>query len=179
MFSLHPTVGPIPVLETERLLMRGHRLEDFEDSLALWADPAVTQFIGGKPSTREEAWARMLRYAGHWGLLGFGYWVVTEKATGRFTGEVGFGCFKREIEPSLDGMPEIGWVLAPHSQGKGYATEAVKAAIGWGERHFGGRRLACIVAPENEPSLRVAEKCGFRELQRTTYKDNATIMFVR
>jgi RimJ/RimL family protein N-acetyltransferase len=40
-------------------------------------------------------------------------------------------------------------------------------------------RTACIIAPENAPSIRVAEKCGYREFQRTTYKDNATIMFVR
>lgn len=159
--------------------MRGHRVEDFADCSSLWTDPEVTRFIGGKPSTQEEVWARLLRYAGHWSLLGFGYWVVTEKDTGRFLGEVGFADFRREIEPSLDDMPEMGWVMAPHSHGKGYATEAVQAAIAWGETHFDGRRMACIIAPENGPSLRVAEKCGFRELQHTTYKDKPTIMFVR
>jgi RimJ/RimL family protein N-acetyltransferase len=179
MFFLPSTAGPIPVLETERLVLRGHRLEDFADCSILWTDPAVTRFIGGKPSTREEVWARLLRYAGLWSLLGFGYWVVTEKDTGRFLGEVGFADFRREIEPSLEGVPEAGWVMAPHSHGKGYATEAVKAAIAWGEKHFGDRHMACIIAPENGPSLRVAEKCGFREWQHTTYKDNPTIMFVR
>ena len=169
----------IPVLETERLVLRGHTVDDFEDCLALWTDPEVTRFIGGKPSTREEVWSRLLRYAGHWALLGFGYWAVTEKETGRFLGEVGFADFRREMEPSLDDMPEIGWVIAPHSQGKGYATEAVRAAIAWGEEHFGSRRTACIIAPENQPSIRVAEKCGYREFCRTTYKDKPTIMFVR
>jgi RimJ/RimL family protein N-acetyltransferase len=175
----HTLSSSIPVLETERLTLRGHRLDDFADSLALWTDPEVTRFIGGKPSTREEAWSRLLRYAGHWALLGFGYWAVTEKETGRFLGEVGFADSKREIEPSLDGLPEIGWVLAPHAHGKGYATEAVQAAIAWGDAHFNSRRTACIIAPENQPSIRVAEKCGYRELCRTTYKDKPTIMFVR
>ena len=169
----------VPVIKTERLVLRGHRPDDFADSLALWTDPEVTRFISGKPSSQEEVWARLLRYAGHWAMLGFGYWAVTEKATGHFLGEVGFANFRREIEPSLDRMPEIGWVIAPRAHGNGYATEAVRAAITWGETHFGPVRTACIIAPENAPSIRVAEKCGYREFCRTTYKDNPTIMFVR
>jgi len=179
MSKSHHLNTTVPVLETERLILRGHQLDDLEHSLALWTDFSVTQFIGGKPSTREEVWARLLRYVGHWSLMGFGYWVVTEKATHTFVGEVGFGEFQREIEPSLKGIPEIGWVLAPHGHGKGYATEAARAAVAWGEKHFGPVRTACIIAPENGPSIRVAEKCGYREFCHTTYKDQPTIMFVR
>ena len=79
-----------PTLETERLVLRAHRVEDFSDLAALWADPVVTRFISGVPQTAEESWSRLLRYAGHWLLLGFGYWAVEEKATGNFLGEVGF-----------------------------------------------------------------------------------------
>jgi len=171
--------GAVPAIETERLLLRGHCVEDFADCLALWSDPEVTRFIGGKPSTPEEVWARLLRYAGHWSLLGFGYWVVTERATGRFLGEVGFADFRREIEPSLEGVPEIGWVLTPQGHGRGYATEAARAALAWGDAQFGRARTACIIAPENAASIRVAVKCGYREFRRTTYKDRPTIMYVR
>jgi RimJ/RimL family protein N-acetyltransferase len=169
----------VPTIETDRLILRGHQVEDFADCLALWTDPEVTRFIGGKPSTPEEVWGRLLRYVGHWALLGFGYWAVAEKETGRFMGEVGFSDFKRVIEPSLNGIPEIGWVIAPHGHGRGYATEAAQAAVAWGEAHFGPVGTACIIAPENGSSIRVAEKCGYRELCRTTYKDSPTIMFVR
>jgi RimJ/RimL family protein N-acetyltransferase len=174
-----PPVAEPPNLETERLKLRGHRLEDFVPCAAMWADPVVTRYIGGKPLTEEECWARLLRYVGHWSLLGFGYWVAEEKATGNFAGEVGFADYKRDLEPSLKGVPEIGWALAAHAQGKGYATEAVRAAVGWGDAHFGSARTACIIAPENLQSIRVAVKCGYREWERTTYKGHPTMMFVR
>ena len=107
--------------------MRGHTMDDFAHTKALWSDAAVVTYMSGKPYTLEECWTRFLRYRGHWSLLAFGYWVVEEKATGDFVGEVGFGNFKRDMEPPLGAIPELGWVLAPAKHGKGYATEAAKA----------------------------------------------------
>jgi RimJ/RimL family protein N-acetyltransferase len=176
--SLHPTLE-VPTLETPRLKLRGHRLEDSIHSAAMWADPLVTRYIGGKPLTEEESWTKFLRYTGHWALLGFGYWVVEEKATGNFAGEIGFADYKRDLQPSLKGVPEIGWVLASHAHGKGYATEAVRAAVAWGDVHFPSLRTACIIAPENQASIRVALKCGYRESPPATYKGKPTLMFVR
>lgn len=169
----------VPVVETERLRMRGHRLEDFEHSLAMWSDPVVVRYTTGKPQTGEDVWMRMLRYAGLWAFLGYGYWAVEEKATETFVGEMGFADFRREIQPSIDGMPEIGWVLASSSHGKGYATEAVKAAVEWGDKQFGATKTCCIIHPENTASVRVAEKCGYRELQSATYKDHIVNVFTR
>ena len=169
----------VPILETERLRLRGHRLDDFAASAAMWADPIVTRHIGGMPLSPEEAWAKILRYAGLWSLLGFGYWAVEEKASGEFAGELGFADFKRDLEPSLGEMPELGWALVSRVHGKGYATEAVRAAIAWGDQHFGAVRTACIIHPENIASLRVAEKCGYREYHRTLYKDHDVILLAR
>lgn len=174
----HPTTI-VPTVVTERLILRGHQLDDFDASAAMWADPGVTRFIGGQPSTEEEAWSRFLRYAGHWALMGFGYWAVEEKASGRFAGEIGFADFKRALDPSIKGVPEIGWALAPWAQGQGFATEAVRAATAWGERHFGTVRTVCLINPDNLPSIRVAEKCGYQEFTRTTYKGGPTILFHR
>lgn len=170
---------PVPVIETERLRLRAHRTDDFEACLALWSDPDVTRFIGGRPATQEEVWSRILRYAGHWVLLGYGYWAIEDKATERLVGETGFADFKRAIEPSLDGTPEIGWVLVPSAQGRGYATEAVHAVVSWGDRHFGGTATVCLISPENLPSLRVAEKCGYRLFDSTIYKDGPTQLMRR
>ena len=179
MYALHRSTAAVPAIETDRLVMRGHRLEDFEASAEMWSDPGVTRFIGGRPLVEEDAWSKFLRYAGHWALMGFGYWAVEEKASGRFVGEIGFADFRRTIEPSLKGIPEIGWALAPWAQGQGFATEAVRAAVAWGERHFGAVRTACLIDPDNLPSIRVAEKCGYAQFTRTTYKGAPTILFYR
>jgi RimJ/RimL family protein N-acetyltransferase len=175
-FDIPPAV---PALETERLVLRGHILSDFADSAALWGDPDVTRFIGGRPFTEEEVWARLMRYVGHWALLGFGYWVVREKGSNRFVGEVGFGDFRRELDPPFDGAPEAGWVMSPGFQGLGYATEAVNAALAWGEGRFGPVRTVCMISPDNAPSMRVAEKVGYREYARTEYKGSPTVLLER
>jgi RimJ/RimL family protein N-acetyltransferase len=168
----------IPVLDTERLTLRRPRLEDFEESFAMWGDPKVTRYIGGKPSTSEEMWGRLLRNVGHWELMGFGFWVVREKSTGRFVGEV--GVFRRDVAPSSGGTAkEAGWALAPWAHGKGFATEAVRAALGWAEGRFGPERVVCIIEPENEASLKVAHKCGFREFSRGTYQGTPMHFFER
>lgn len=167
-----------PVLETERLILRGHTRADFDALSAMWADPDVVRFISGKPSTREESWGRLLRYPGMWALIGYSFWVIEEKASGQMIGEGGFADFQREIEPPIE-APEQGWALMPHAQGKGYAFEALSAMIVWGERHFGRRDFACIIAPENAPSIRLAERLGYREVARGAYKEKPTVFFRR
>ncbi len=145
----------------------------------MWADSDVTRYIGGRPFSEEESWARFLRYAGHWKFLGFGYWAIEERATGRFLGEVGFADFKRQIEPSIEGIPELGWVLVPSARGSGFATEAARAALDWCNVYLRVARTVCLIHPENAASVRVAEKCGFREYCRTVYKGQSTVIFDR
>ncbi|RVA11109.1 N-acetyltransferase, partial [Mesorhizobium sp. M7D.F.Ca.US.004.03.1.1] len=67
-----------PVIGTKRTILRAHQLGDFEAYAAMWTDPVVTRFIGGKPRTREESWMRFLRHAGLWSLLGYGFWAIEE-----------------------------------------------------------------------------------------------------
>src|SRR5262245_39859016 len=168
-----------PTIEAERLVLRGYRIEDFPHVAAAWADPEVVRYIGGPPSTEEGSWGRFLRNIALWPMLGYGYWAATEKATGRYVGDVGFADFKRDIEPSLKDVPEIGWVLASGSHGRGYATEAAQAALRWLEGALGPQRTVCIINDDNRASFRVAEKCGYRELTRTQYKGSTVAMLER
>lgn len=174
-----PKAAGAPVIETARTILRAHRLDDFDTYVAMWADPGVTRFIGGKPRTREESWMRFLRHAGLWSLLGYGFWAIEDKATGSFIGEAGFHDLKRDIEPSIEGVPEAGWALAPEAHGQGLASEVVRRVLAWGDEMFKGARTVCIIDPENTASLNVAAKCGYKELLRTTYHDAATILLER
>jgi RimJ/RimL family protein N-acetyltransferase len=169
----------IPTIETPRLLLRGHRLDDLPAYAAMWADPVVILHTTGQPQTAEESWARYLRAHGHWAVTGYGYWAVEEKASGRLVGEAGFADMHREITPSLDGMPEAGWILHPDFHGMGYAGEAVRAMHEWGSAHFGPLRTCCIISPENDASIRLAERAGYREIAHTVYRDTPVIVFFR
>ena len=169
---------PPPTLETPRLRLRAHTADDFADYAALWAAPEVVRYIGGEPSSRQTSWARLLRQVGHWQLLGFGYWLAHDKATGRLVGEVGFANFERDIDPPLGAIPEAGWVLSPWAHRQGYAMEAMTAALAWSDATL-RTSLVCIIDPDNAPSLRLADRCGFRERHRTTFMGDPTIVLAR
>ncbi|MBO9707643.1 MAG: GNAT family N-acetyltransferase [Caulobacter sp.] len=168
-----------PILTTDRLTLAPQEISDFEDSAAMWSDPLVTRHIGGRTSTPEESWARLLRGRGLWALLGYGYWAVRETTTGRYVGEVGFGDFRRGLEPSIDGTPEMGWALATWAQGQGFASEAVAAALSWGVGQWDRAPVVCIIDPDNAPSLKLAHKMGFLEVTRPTYRDAPTVLLQR
>ncbi|EKT63045.1 GNAT family N-acetyltransferase [Providencia burhodogranariea] len=153
--------GIIPQIETERLILSGHQQSDFSALTQLWATESMVRHIGGSPSTERDSWMRMLAYIGLWPLLGFGYWAVREKETGSYVGDLGFADFHRVIQPAIKGIPEAGWVIAPEFQGKGYATEAMQAALKWLIEQNKFQESICFIAPDNAPSLRVAQKLGY------------------
>lgn len=168
-----------PIVETERLRLRAHTAADFEASIPMWNDPIVTRFIGGRSYTPEEVWQRLQRYAGSWVLLGHGFWAIDEKATGKLIGEIGIMDAKREMDPPFGDDRELGWALLPEAHGKGYASEALQATLGWEARVFGAPCLVCMIDPDNAPSIKLAQKFGFVERARTTYKSVPTIQFER
>jgi RimJ/RimL family protein N-acetyltransferase len=132
--------------------------------------------VGGRVFNHEEVWARVCRYVGHWTLYGYGYWAVREKETGAFVGEVGFGFFRRQLDPPLEprpvGAPEAGWALARKQQNKGYGREAVGAALAWADTRFSQ-------VPANARSIALANTLGFAELARTQYHGEDTVVFSR
>lgn len=168
-------------IETERLLLRPHQVDDFEALCALWSDPVVIKYTSGTPQLPEDCWSRLMRYAGQWSLLGLGYWAVREKETGRFVGDVGLSDFRRSLPDSanFNNAPEVGWVLSPAMHGKGYATEAVNAALIWGGKHLNARRFVALIHDDNAASFRVAAKTGFRPFARTRYRNAPVTLLER
>ena len=164
-----------PEIETDRLLLRGHRREDFPALAAMWADPEVTRHISGRPATEHESWMRYLRYAGHWIVMGYGYWAVTEKETGTFIGEIGFSDFKRPIDLPVKGIPEAGWAIASAFHHRGYAREALAACLAWAVRAARFPQTSCIIEPDNAPSIRLAEAVGYTRLTTIAGADGTPI----
>lgn len=165
-----------PTLETPRLILRPHSKEDLGPSLALWTNPAVYQPILKRPSTEAETWSRLLKYAGLWSLLGFGYFALIEKASNTMIGELGFADFYRDLTPSIVGLPEMGWVLHPDFHGQGLMTEAIQALRVWGKENLPFDKVVCIIDPTNEPSIRLATRCGFVKAGDAVYEGQPTLL---
>lgn len=147
-------VGTIPVLNSERLILRGHLESDLDAAAAMWGAIEVVRYIGGRPFTREEVWHRMLRYIGHWAVRPYGYWAIVERATNRFVGEIGLADWKRESLSEHADSPESGWVLTPSVHGLGFATEALTTMLAWADAAFSCPTL-CIINQENLVSVRL------------------------
>lgn len=166
-------------LESERLILRAHRIDDFPETAALWGDPVVVAHISGTPLGAEQSWARFLRYRGHWSYLGFGYWVVESRETGKFLGEVGFADYRRDTQPNLDGKPEAGWVFRTSAHGRGYATEAVSRMLRWADQHLTSETTVCMFDPAHAASIRVARKVGYGNDVLGRYGDRNSLFLER
>ncbi len=166
-----------PVIETARLVLRGWRPGDFAPYAAMLSDPETARFItrSGRPYGEREAWSEMAFLAGHWQMLGYGMFVVAERASGAFVGRVG------PLQPR--GWPgfEVGWALAPAFRGKGYAVEAAVAAIDWSFETFPLERIISIIDPRNLASRRVARLVGERRTAErfAPFRDSCDIWEVR
>lgn len=169
----------VPRIETDRLILREPVLADFDDYAAMWREPEVLRFTQRVAPHPELMWTRFLRNAGFWRHLGYGLFTVEEKATGRFVGQVGFFDARREIEPSLAGLPEAGWTLCEAFHGLGYGREATGALIAWGERALAGHRAVAIIDLDHRVSRALAERLGFAFFVETVYQDSRVALFER
>src|SRR4051812_4318730 len=168
-----------PEVRSERLRLRPHRRDDAERLVTMWADPVVVRHFGGQPVSVEDSWNRLLRYFGHWAVNGYGLWAVEELETGDFIGDVGLFEGRRGLGERFDSAPEAGWVLMPLGHGKGYAREAMHAALRWGEAEHKWSRTVCMIDPDNEPSLKTAAALGYAPFDRQAYKGKDIILLER
>jgi len=167
------------MIETERLILSIPTIDDFESFHAMLAESDVYRFLGNAPCPRPESWTKMLRSIGHWKAFDYGIFSVREKATGLYIGETGIGHFQRDLGAGFDPYPEAAWVFAAAGQGKGYATEAADAAHRWFVGLKGEQRTVCIIDPENAPSIRLAEKRGYRAFATHAYRGQTVTAFER
>ncbi|RCW80001.1 GNAT family N-acetyltransferase [Paracoccus lutimaris] len=142
----------VPVLETQRLILREPRLADF-DAYADFAASPRAGFVGG-PMDRMQAWSRFAASTGHWILRGFGLWTIEDKATGAVAGRAGL--------IAHEGWPEteLGWQIHDGFEGRGYAHEAAMAARSHACHVMGLPPMISLIAPANTRSRRLAERMG-------------------
>jgi len=140
-------------LETERLLLRLPRIEDFDRYAELYAHEEATRHIGGVQPPHA-AWRKFLQMPGAWALQGFAMFAVVEKASGQWIGQMG------PWRPF--GWPgnEIGYAFHPRAWGRGYAVESAVAAIDWAFANLGWSEIIHCIAPENAASQKVAARLG-------------------
>lgn len=168
-----------PRIETERLILRAFRPDDLEALSAMWADPEVVRYIGGNPLSREDTWRRSLAACGQWPFTGFGYWIAELKADGGLIGQLGFADFKRDMRPSMEGEPELGYVFARSVHGQGIAFEACSAVLQWADANLSAISYPAIVSAENLASIRLAERLGFVRQPDASYRGEPIALYRR
>ena len=145
----------IPTLETERLTLRPFREDDVRALFELSQDADVVRYVNdGRMPTLFESWRLVASWLGHWVLRGYGQWAIEERASGRFIGRAGI------INPADWPGPEVGYLLGRDWWGRGYATEAARAAMEWGFREIGFADLLSLIDPANAASIAVATRLG-------------------
>jgi len=159
-------------------VLREFKLGDLDYFLKFFADPEASQHVGG-PIGREDTWRRLLTGSALWQLTGIGMWAVERRSDGATIGHLGFFDFLRDSDPSIAGAVEMGWILAPEAQGQGLAAEACTAILAWFEKLFGKHPMWAMISPENEPSMRLAEKLGFQRQPDGTYRDKPQTYWLR
>lgn len=168
----------IPTINTPRLTMRGFSTRDFDSFAEIWAMPEVVRYFDGEPKSRAAAWTSFLRNAGQWQVTGFGQWALEDQASKEIVGQAGFFHGSRELGADFDGCPEAGWVLRPDAQNRGLGFEAAKTAHDWFDRVITGP-LVCILSPENQASLKVAQNLGYEPLRQTELDGNIAQLMTR
>jgi RimJ/RimL family protein N-acetyltransferase len=158
-------------LETERLLLRWLREDDFDQYAAICRDPEVMRFLGGQVLSDIEVWRHMAYFMGHWYFRGYGIWAVEEKSTGNLIGRIGF------MNPI--GWPafELGWTLARESWGKGYATEGARRALSYAFTELDQDHVISLIAPANSASGKVAERLGEKIESKTELYGNEVFVY--
>ncbi|OPX54177.1 Protein N-acetyltransferase, RimJ/RimL family [Oceanospirillum multiglobuliferum] len=141
-------------IETERLMLRQFKEEDWKDLHHYYASAQATKFTVGRAFTEGETWRAMCSMVGHWQIRGYGPYAVEEKSSGTVLGIAGFWY------PNDFPSPEIKWALAPAHWGKGYASEAARAVQKVGLQYLPDISLISFINADNSPSIQLALAIG-------------------
>jgi len=158
------------MLETERLRLIRLTIEYLDDFVALHAEPEVARYI--RLLDREQAMKRLEDDQRDWTERGHGLLAVLDRTSGQFLGRAAL-----KYWPQFD-ETEVGWALRREAWGHGFATEAGQACATWGFRNLGVPYLTAMVRPDNERSIRVAERLGMTRLRDDVLLGDPVVVYV-
>ena len=172
------------MIETKRLLLRPHLPSDFEGYAALWAGapegeskPARNSPLGDLDE--EGAWARLLRFIGHWEAIGYGPFLAIERNSGSIVAEAGLAQFRRGIGQAFDRAPEAMWKVDDRHQGNGIASEAMLNIMRWSDARQQEDRTVCMIHDTNIASRRIADRLGFQQFGHAAHRGSPVLLFER
>jgi len=166
-------------LETERLRLRPHVVEDFANLHALTAAPEMRRHLTGFASV-EDSWKRLLGVLGGWATFGYSTFAVIERDGRRYVGNCGLFRMVRDIDPPFpEGAPEAGWIIAADCHGRGYAGEAMAAALDWFDAAFDHPLTVAMIVPGNVPSERIAASLGYRPVGEALHMGDTVMRYER
>ena len=152
-------------LETDRLILRQFREEDWHDLHEYYSDIDSTKYTVGRAFTEAETWRTMSCMIGHWQIRGYGPYAVVEKSSQKVMGPIGFWY------PNDWPSPEIKWALSSAFRGKGYASEAARKVHETGKHHLPDIRLISVIHPDNQPSIQLAKAVGAKFEKIVNFRD--------
>ena len=157
------------IAETERLIFRQLKPDDAKDLHRIYSNPETMKFMGDyKESVENERNNIQKHIEKYYNQLGFGLWATVLKENNRLIGRCGL--LYQEIESARD--LEFAYLIDRDFWGRGLATEAAREIMNLGFNQFGFTQIIAVIKPENEASIRVAEKCGLNyEREVSDYKD--------
>jgi len=157
--------------ETNRLILRCFKEDDWVDLHTLYSDPVCTQYTIKRSLTEGESWRTMAGMIGHWQIRGYGPYALEEKATGRVMGPVGLWY------PNDWPSPEIKWALSRDFWGLGYASEAARAVKKIAAEYLSDLSLISLIYPDNIPSIKLAEAVGAKFEKEIAFRGQTAQIF--
>lgn len=158
--------SPFPALHTERLTLRRADATDIPQLYRLRSDEQIMKYIPRPVATSPDEIAEFLRLTDEKiGSNKMINWKISIKGDPTLIGTIGFYYIKPEHYRA-----EIGYMLLPEFQGKGYVTEAIAAVVNYGFEAMGLHSIEALVDPENIASCAALEKCGF--VREAYFKEN-------
>ena len=166
-----PTPGSVTdlVIETGRLLLRRVTAADLDELIAIHADPDIERFMGTFDRDSATDWLDRVNQC--WHAYGYGRVAITDRATGRLLGRTGLQYFEQFAET------ELGWTLRRDAWGCGYATEAARACADWAFGEFEIPYLTSLIEPDNERSMKIAERLGMTRLRNDFMLERSFIVY--